>query len=733
MLVLSGVALAQNQLTFSVTSAFHNKPVDYAEVLISKTDTFRGQHVIAARTTNEFGTTNFNLPSGEYYALVTSVGYVDQKRKINLTGSKLIELVLQTNHEVLSQTVVTVQHRSQSASKSVEKVLVIDKRDLENRSVFNLKDALEQQMNIQISNDASTGSSASLMGVSGQNVKILIDGVPVIGRLDGNLDLSQINLNDIERIEVIEGPVSTSYGTNALAGVINIITKKKTSSKGEIGLQGYHETNGQDNLSINAGKRFGKANVRVAGGRNFFAGWNPTDEGRYDQWKPKEQYFGRAQVGWTNKKNQFLVKSELFRELLLNKGKPLPSYYETAFDEEFRTTRLDQKVQWSRQIDTNKSFQMYVAYNDYKRVRNKFFRDLVTLESKPVLNDGGNDTTGFTAVMSRGTYSYFKPGGRYSYQLGYDLIHQQGVGARIADKQQLIYDLAAFATLEYQLWPGLIVKPGARIAYNSSYKAPVAPTVSARYKRKKYVYRFSYGRGFRAPDIKELYLYFVDVNHNVVGNENLQAERSHNFQFSTTSTHKVKKFFVRPTLSVFYNQIYDKITLAGITATEYTYINLDEFGSLGGNLKLELAGEKIRVNLGVSSTHVTSISNTESGDESKFSYQEVMANVSRSFGKTKVNVYTKYNGPKSVFNVNTENDEITESRIEDYMLMDVQLGRDLLKGKFQLNIGSKNVLNVTNINNQLQSSGGAHTSGGSTLAIGTGRSYFVRGVLKLTK
>ena len=71
----------------------------------------------------------------------------------------------------------------------------------------------------------------SMQGISGENVKILIDGVPVLGRLDGNIDLSKINLNDVDQIKVIEGPQSVSYGTNGMAGTINIIIKKDQKKK----------------------------------------------------------------------------------------------------------------------------------------------------------------------------------------------------------------------------------------------------------------------------------------------------------------------------------------------------------------------------------------------------------------------------------------------------------------------------------------------------------------------
>ena len=55
------------------------------------------------------------------------------------------------------------------------------------------EDVLEQEINIRLSQDNILGSSLSIQGLDGQNIKIMIDGVPVIGRLDGNIDISQIN------------------------------------------------------------------------------------------------------------------------------------------------------------------------------------------------------------------------------------------------------------------------------------------------------------------------------------------------------------------------------------------------------------------------------------------------------------------------------------------------------------------------------------------------------------
>ena len=69
-------------------------------------------------------------------------------------------------------------------------------------------------------------SNVEMMGMSGRNMKILLDGVPLVDRSDLKEGLNQIDINTVERIEIVEGPMSVVYGTDALAGVINIITKK---------------------------------------------------------------------------------------------------------------------------------------------------------------------------------------------------------------------------------------------------------------------------------------------------------------------------------------------------------------------------------------------------------------------------------------------------------------------------------------------------------------------------
>jgi len=161
-------------------------------------------------------------------------------------------------------------------------------------------------------------------------------------------------------------------------------------------------------------------------------------------------------------------------------------------------------------------------------------------------------------------------------------------------------------------------------------------------------------------------------------------------------------------------------------------VNLDKFRSTGGNVRLGIAGNKTKVNVGYSTTFVTSFSNTEDGRKSSFQYSEVNGNISRTVGRFILNYFAKYNGPRTVFNIDLENGNVTESRINSYILSDFQVGTNLSAKRIQLNVGVKNVFDVRNVNNELQT-GSVHTSAPADLAVGTGRSYFIKTIFRLSK
>lgn len=658
---------------------------------------------------------------GGLYVKIYHIGYAPYQA--HFTNDDPVRIELKAKAEYLGEAIVTQQYSKRSVNKAVEKVNIINSKQIQNMAAVNLGDALQTQLAIGINQDNATGTMVSMMGISGNNVKILIDGVPMIGRLDGNLDLSQINLNDIERVEVVEGPMSVSYGTNALAGVINLITKKSSRNKKSLSLNAYSEFGARYNFDFTGRAAIKQTGLKLSGGRNFFSGWPAEDATRFQQWKPKEQYFGRIELNRAFDKTSLRLKSEGFREIIQDKGLPTAPYNETAFDQYFTTVRWDESLFVNHKLNKNNALDMIFAYNYYSRDRVKFFKDLVTLNETKTLTPSDHDTSTFTNFVARGTWSQFGKSLRSSFQLGYDLNFQNGTGSRILNQKQGFTDLAVFGSMEIKPWSNMVIKPGLRLAYNSNYKAPPTPMISIRQKLQHFTIRGSYSRGFRAPELKELYLNFVDVNHNIVGNPDLEAEYSHNYIFSVLKAFYSPKVIFKPELSGFYNAINNKINLANTSGTEYTYVNIDNFKSLGSKLNFQVRTEGIKANVGLAAIGISDPQAVNTLIDGYSFYNEVTTNIQWQIKKFLLNVFYKYNGAQTNFIVGDEN-EILTRQMEAYHTLDVNLGSNFLENNLSVFIGAKNLMDNTNLNAAVQNSG-SH-SGGSSVPIGIGRTFFLK-------
>ncbi len=382
---------------------------------------------------------------------VSYIGYENYRDTISTGQNYTFKLAARPYMQ--DEVVVTAQYAPTSLENSVHKVRVISSRKIEQMAAVNLQDVLTNELNIRLSRDNILGAGMSLQGVSGQNVKILIDGVPVIGRLDGQIDLNQINLNEVERIEIVEGPLGVNYGSNALAGTINIITKKEMRSKVRVGLTSYNENIGTFNNTLNAGYSINKdQSLRFSIGRNYFDGWSLGDEvlpnfsrqradsGRVDQWHPKEQYFGRLQYNHRLKDILLTYKLEGFDETIYNYGFPrrsLNTYI--AFDDYYHTRRIDNALMAQGKMNKNFSLNAIAAINYFQRIKESRRKDLVTLKDRRVPETAGDDTqdtSTFDLYMSRASIatnfdSFFLNG-----ELGYDINYELASGARIDGGEQ---------------------------------------------------------------------------------------------------------------------------------------------------------------------------------------------------------------------------------------------------------------------------------------------------------
>lgn len=708
-------------------------PVAYAQCQVVQQSS---GNLLQTVYTNEDGLASFNCAK-DVLLNITAMGfssYTDTLLFSTLTENKAIKITLIYDSIELEGVVISGQIGESNVTDALQVVNIISSEQIENQGAVNLEDVLSTQQNIRISLDPVLGSSASLTGLSGQNVKIMIDGVPVIGRQSGNIDLSQINLNNIERIEIIEGPMSVNYGSDALAGTINLISKKGFGRDSmNIKTSTYYESVGQYNFGLSGGKVFKNSSLKLEAGRNYFRGWSAEESSRFKSWKPKEQYYGLADYIFYLPKTEIRAKSEYFNEEIVNKGRERAPLFIQAFDDTYITNRISNSLNIKHPVKDGQ-INILSAYNYYKRRKNTYNTDLVTLSSELVPDNSAQDTTSFDLIMSRGSYERAKKASKIKYELGYDINRESGRGKRIKQNTQQITDVALFATLEYKLLKNLVVRPGMRYGYNSAYTPPLSPSFHVKWGDEKNNIRASYARGFRAPSLKDLYFDFVDVNHNIQGNPNLKAEYSHNYQFTYTTSKKWNKnLSTTSSIGGYYNSITNLITLAQVPeTTQFSYENIDYFKTQGIRNNNTFSYQKTKIGLGFS---VIGRYNELSSEENvnKFSYSpEVLLNTTHHFTKigTHLSIYGKYQGELLGFFINEE-EEVVQSTIGAFTTLDVSLKKSWLKNKLSTIVGVKNLLNVTAVNSVGET--GAHSSSSTSTPVSYGRTFFTTLSLNLSK
>lgn len=651
-----------------------------------------------------------------------------------LVGPGPFTLSMVRNINMMQELLVTGQYRPRPAEEVVQRMKVVDARTIQRMAANDLASALRQQVNMRIGQDNLLGASMTMQGLGGENVKVLIDGIPVTGRLNGNVDLSQIDLSNIERVEIVEGPLSVNYGTNALAGTINLITRKSASVAPTLGAKVHAEHIGRLNTVLNGSARKGKSDLLFAGGRNFFAGWDPgrpglvdlapavADTSRYQQWKPREQYFARVNYRWTDASWRLGYKGEVMHDLIIDRGRPRAPYFETAFDQEFLTLRTDNALFAEHDMSRGRHLSILAAHNRYRRTRATFFRDLTDLGSEPVTSMGMQDTTTFQLTNVRAVLSTGKDSSRFDHEVGADVNVETGSGERIGDGQRTIADAALFASIEYRPSRSLTLRPAARVAYNSQYAAPLVPSLNVRWAPSAHwTFRAAYAQGFRAPSIKELYLFFVDVNHDIVGNPDLAAERSHHGDMGVDHRHARASGIYTAEAGVFVNDVQDMITLAQLSGARYSYVNIGSVRTFGGS-----------VGAGWNNGHwIVSTGAALSGREDDIAAGSIPLTPEARLSLTKewrrlgwsFSLFYKFQG-EQVGYVALSETEVGRNTISAFHMADANVAKILWKERLRLAIGCMDLFDVRNVNATL--SGGAHSAGGASVPMTTGRTFFLR-------
>jgi outer membrane receptor for ferrienterochelin and colicins len=218
-------------------------------------------------TTDSVGRWSLSMPGTDALVLrVQHPRYVPREVAAQRGASSPLDIVLDPVPEVLEAVVVTAARREQRLSDAVVETSLIDASELRRSGSPDLAQVLAEQSGLQLDGGTPAGAGVQLRGFDSRRVLVLIDGQPLVGRVDGNFDLSRLPVSMVERVEIVKGPQSTLYGSEALGGVINVITHRADSPGWSAGLTSGAGTQGRLEGGADFRWRRGTVGVSMDGG-----------------------------------------------------------------------------------------------------------------------------------------------------------------------------------------------------------------------------------------------------------------------------------------------------------------------------------------------------------------------------------------------------------------------------------------------------------------------------------
>ncbi len=635
-------------------------------------------------------------------------------------------------------------YKNVSIDRDMYVVDEISRTEIEQLGGNNLGDVLNYHMNISVTPDPATGrSTVSMFGLTGEYVKILIDNVPVVSDngVGNNIDITQIGLENVERIEVAEGSMGVLYGSNAVAGVINIITKKGGKSNWNIKTSLQEETIGQEYAWFNQGRHIQNISVSkksfdhlftsIGFRRNDFVGFfngyegkdhtvssSGTAKGRGYEWNPKDQFSINSLVNYQLSDNiGIFYKYDYYDEKLdiydkqVVSGEGLAKMEYTATDELYTTKRQSHQLNIDGDLFQKANFNFLVSYQNQERKYEDYTYNIGRGIKSATTGLVTNQTS--KVYFSKGMINLPASDKFLVLTVGYEYEHQKGYDAIASGRQS---DNIATQTLEYKdifssfrFFPKskINLTPGFRFNINSRYNNHLIWSVVANAKLAENINtKFVLGSAYKTPNYTQLFYYFVDSNHNFTGNPDLKPEDGISILWTTTNESKFGSLVLRNSLKAYYFNIQDKITFSSIVEkrsdsptdiTRYTYLNVNEYNSAGLSFDNTISHKKLQINVGAEYLGINQ--SMEKLEDNGYLFRwNASSQVAYEIPKiaVKLSWKLKYNGGGERYFDNGSS--VYKAKVDGFAMMDASLGKSMLNRALRGILGVRNLMDMVSVN-----------------------------------
>ena len=410
-------------------------------------------------------------------------------------------IVLQERVGRLGEVVVSATRTNRSVEDLPMPVTVIGQDKIQETGAMRLSEVLREQTGLQIV--ANHGAGLQMQGLSSDYILILLDGEPLIGRTAGTLDLDRISVSNIERIEILRGPSSSIYGSEAMAGVVNIITKTNKS-----GLTGSVQTRYRTHQTLDLG---GDLGVRH-NGWDIYAYYNRF---RTDGFDLNEEMPGLTASAYLA--NTFQAKiGKTFSDQW--NAKVFVKYYKEDSENFIEVTRngigaLADIFGRRKELNINPTL-TFKPSNEWTFTL-RSMSSVFDTESATVFQEDGE----LLESEDFGQF-YHRTELQVDHQLNPNQLLTAGGGHLVETVEAARYDdvnrfVAGYFFAQHQWTPSedWSVVSGLRADIHSQYGSQLSPKISGQYQiNEKLSWQMSVGMGFKAPDFRQVLLNFNNAS-----------------------------------------------------------------------------------------------------------------------------------------------------------------------------------------------------------------------------
>lgn len=677
-----------------------------------------------------------NLPEGEFEISAKVVGYKKQTKKITLKKGTTLEVNFDLEEEVMSlnEVVVTGTKTFKRKTESPVIVNVLEGKTLGLIQANTLSEGLCFQPGLRVETDCQTCNYSQLRmnGLGGSYSQILINGRPVFSPLTGLYGMEQIPANMIDRIEVVRGGGSALYGSSAIGGTVNIITRIPDENSYEVAANhGIIDNEANDNqLNANLNVLSPQRNA----GMSFFAS------------RRQREYFD---VNGDNFSEMPMLKNNSFGFTSFLKPKPnqklefnLSSLYEYRYGGEmtdkaaFLAEQSEERTHnvmmggIDYEIDFNNDNSSLITYLAAQNTRRKHYTGIIpeTIDNEAFENHFINPPYGNT------NNNTFQGGLQFNHKLGNFLsgtnlitVGTEYLYDDVLDEipaynyviDQTTYNTGAFFQSDWEVIKGFTLLSGVRAdKHNLVDKVIFNPRFSALFKFiNSTQFRLSWSTGFRAPQAFDTDMHIAFAGGGVSRvrlAENLKEEKSNSFSASVNYDYATENYIWGFTAEGFYTSLNNSFMLEEAGEDEFGLIfeKRNANGSLVKGLTFELRANykrKIQVESGFtvqSSYYRDPVAYSESLEPIKkylrtpdnYGYYTITITPSENFNASLTGVYT---GPMDLLHIagapeNPDNDKLvtTSSFFENSLKISYLLKLEQMNNGIEIFGGIKNLTNA---------------------------------------